>query len=328
MMNDLDFVYATTYVRTMENKMLGRSDYEAMLGASSQEDALRHLADKGYGRRMDNARQAVDVDSVLREEALYAWTEVKGACPNGTPIEVFLYPNDFHNLKTILKAFFSDAEYAPWMLAPCSVPPDSVARAVTEGKLATLPDIIKAPAGEAYQILSKDGDGQLAEIALDKALFSVTRTIAEQAEDAFLIGWADLQIAVMDMKLALRAANSGKSKTFIQDAMLDCKLVNADRLADAAAVDVQAVLQAFTRSGYGPAAEAARESFAAFEKWCDNVRIQYVKTSKYVTFGFAPIFSFLVGKQYEIQSVRMILAGLRGGIPTEVLRERLRDMYV
>ena len=46
------------------------------------------------------------------------------------------------------------------------------------------------------------------------------------------------------------------------------------------------------------------------------------------TFGFEPLLGFLFGKQIEIQSVRIIITGIKAGIPVENMRERLRDLYV
>ena len=151
---------------------------------------------------------------------------------------------------------------------------------------------------------------------------------AKQLNNNFLINWVDLNIACMDMKIALRGAHGGKDKGFLLDSMPECKQINADSLADAAARDVSAVLRVMTRSGFGKAAQAARESAADFDKWCDNELISYIRSARYKTFGFEPIFSFLIGKRFELQAARIILSRFKSGIPAELIKERLRDSYV
>ena len=47
--------------------------------------------------------------------------------------------------------------------------------------------------------------------------------------------------------------------------------------------------------GYAAAAERARESMSAFEKWCDNQRMEYLKDYKNNSFGVEPILAFLIG---------------------------------
>ena len=280
-MKDTDFVYACAYMRTLENKMLGKADYEALLNAPSYEHALRYLSDRGYRGG--------------REELAYAWNEVKDACPEGAPLHALVYQNDFHNLKTILKAVFSgdSAAYASLMLEPCTVPPEAIHRVVIDGNLEGLPEPFSIPALEAYQILARDNDGQAAEIVLDKALFAAMREAAKQSKNDFLIGWVDLYITLINTKIALRGGAQG--------VMLGDGKISPD---------------------------APKESITALELWCDNQLISYLRQARYITFGLEPVFAFLVGKQFEAQAVRMILSGLRHGIPADSLRERMRDLYV
>lgn len=325
-MRETEYAYAVAYTRTLENKMLTKADLEMLLNASSEGNALKYLMDKGYGN--DNANAEPGAEGLLRKELQYTWGEVRNACPKEAPIEILLYQNDFHNLKTILKAVFSGAEYKDLMLDPCTIEPKIIYDAVFTDQMERLPDILQRPAIEAYQILSQTNDGQHAEIVIDKASFLVMQKTAEQSKNTFLIGWADLNIAVIDMKIALRGALSGKSKDFLYHAMIPCAQINIGDLSDAAGQNVAAVWDVFSQSGFREAASAAQESVSTFEKWCDNKRMSYLKTVRYKTFGFEPLLGFLIGKQVEVQAVRIILSGLRSEVPTGALRERLRDLYV
>ena len=326
-MKETEYAYAVAYTRTLENRMLIKADYEALLNAHALEEALRYLSDKGYGGNEKKDR-SISEENLLKDELAFIWNEVRSACPKNAPIDVILYQNDFHNLKTILKAVFSGMDYKPLMLEPCTVSPDTIYRAIADGKPENLPAFFKQTASEAYHSLSRDGDGQHMETVLDKAFFSLMTEIAKRSESDFFIGWVDLNIALMDMHIALRGAYRSKDRAVLRDSMLECKRINADYLADAAARDVSAVLQALTQSGFEEAAKAAQESAGAFDKWCDNALIRYLQSVRHSVFGFEPIFAFLIGKQYEMQGVRIILSGIKIGIPPEVLRGRLRDSYV
>ncbi|HHW45328.1 MAG TPA: V-type ATPase subunit [Clostridiales bacterium] len=325
-MKEADYAYASAYTRTLENKMLKKSDIEALLSVSSLEEALRILSDKGY--EYSKTGQGIDTDTMLKEELLYIWKEVKDACPKDAPIYILLYQNDFHNLKAILKSVFSGVAYESLMMEPYTISPGEIYHAVSEGKIENLPEIIREPAANAYDILARDNDGQLAEIVLDKALFSLMYKAAVSSKNDFLMDWVDLNIALMNMKVALRGAYSGKSREFLRDSMLQCKRINADELANASAQDISNLLEVFRQSGFEEAADAARQSISAFEKWCDNELIRFIQPARYITYGFEPVFGFLVGKQFELKAVRMILSGIRSKIPAEALRERLRDLYV
>ena len=344
-MRDKDFVYASTYIRTLENKMLERSDFEALIEAPSLRQALALLSGKGYGNRLagQGPGEEPDAEALLNAELAYTWDEVKGACPKDAPIHILLYQNDFQNLKTILKATFSGIEYEsfePLILGPFTMPPDAAHRAVREGKAESLPDIFKKPAEEAYRILARDGDGQFAEIVLDKALYSAMGEAAVQIDNDFLAGWVDLNISVMNMKIALRGLVGGKSRAFLRDSMLECKGIDADALADAAAEGASAVIRVITQSGFEEAANEAAESAGSggsggtglspgkFERCCDKALIRYARTARQKLFGFETVLGFFICKQFELKAARIVLSGLRGGVPAGVLRERLSALYV
>ena len=331
---ETDYAYAVSYMRTLENKMLGRSDFEILLNANSTEDILKYLSDRSYCNRDGNAKTGQNYDNIetienmLKSELAYTYKEIKNACPQDAPVNILIYQNDFHNLKAILKSVFSNSKYENLMLEPYTVAPDIIYHAVSNGRPETLPDIFKKPAAEAYDILARDDDGQLAEIILDKALFSAMKEIARQSKNDFLIDWIELNIAIMNMKIALRGAYGGKSREFLRNAMLDCEKISVDYLSGAAADGVSEVFRVFKESGFDEAAKAAGESVGGFEKWCDNKIIGYLKPTRYKTFGFEPVLGFLVGKQFELQAARIVLSGIRSGISKEKLRERLRDLYV
>ena len=52
------------------------------------------------------------------------------------------------------------------------------------------------------------------------------------------------------------------------------------------------------------------------------------KPQKYETFSVGPLLAYLVARENEIKTVRIILTGKQNGFPEEAIRERVREMYV
>ena len=48
-MNQTDYAYGVAYIRAIENKLLDKSDMESLILSKTPEEAMRILADKGYG---------------------------------------------------------------------------------------------------------------------------------------------------------------------------------------------------------------------------------------------------------------------------------------
>jgi V/A-type H+-transporting ATPase subunit C len=56
--------------------------------------------------------------------------------------------------------------------------------------------------------------------------------------------------------------------------------------------------------------------------------MKLIRDAKYVTFGPEPILAYIYAKESEIKNLRIIMVGKINNIPSEVIRERLREVYV
>ena len=99
-------------------------------------------------------------------------------------------------------------------------------------------------------------------------------------------------------------------------------------LADAAAAGTDAVVAYLDHTVYADAIDELNESVASFERWCDNRMIETIKPQIHNPFGIGPIAAYILARDNEIKTVRIILAAKRNGLPEEMLRERVREMYV
>lgn len=322
-MKETEYTYAVAYMRTLENKMLTAQELDTLLMSDSVSAAVKLLTDKGYGRNLTGSES---VDVLLKSELEKVWSEAREACPEGAPLDVLLYQNDFHNLKTILKSVITDTEWRTLVLKPCIADPEEIAAAIKAADFGGLPAFIREACEKAYRIIAETHDGQMAEVYIDKACLEQMKIRADKEKSEFLSGWVDLNILIADMKTAARAV--GRNKDFIKGAMVSEPGVDPQRLTEAALISKQAVCDAISEMGYPQAAELLSESFSAFEMWCDNKKMEYIKKAKLLCFGFEPILAFLIGKEYELQAVRIILSGKLNGVPAEIIKERLRDMYV
>ena len=311
-MKDVEYAYAVAYIKTLENKMLTRADIEGVINAQDTESAMRLLRERGW--------EGDTPEQLLKNELERSWSAAYEVCPEEAPIDILMYENDFHNLKTVLKAQVAGADQHGMTLSPSLVEPEQLALAVRDGDFSELPEFIRGAAEEGYRLLTTTMDGQLAEIYIDKCEHTAVLERARSEKDEFLIGWAELLAELANMKIAWRASAVGKSREFIENALVPT--ASAERMLRAAV------------EGNVPEVIAARfsdadvSSVGAFERWCDNKKLAYAKKAKAQSFGFQPILAFLVGKSFEIQAVRIILSCKANGVEEQIIRERLRDMYV
>ena len=68
-------------------------------------------------------------------------------------------------------------------------------------------------------------------------------------------------------------------------------------------------------------------TLTAFELACDNAVADYLSNAKLCSFGEESVIAYLAGTENELTAVRMILTGRLAGVPSDTIRERLRDLY-
>ena len=131
-----------------------------------------------------------------------------------------------------------------------------------------------------------------------------------------------------DIKTAVRASRTGKDRVFLEQALAPCGSINVARLAQAAIEGVDSIGSYLETTAYADAVEELRRSPSAFERWCDNLLIRKIKPQQYSAFGLGPLAAYILARENEIKSVRIVLSGKLNHLPEESIRERIREMYV
>ncbi len=199
---------------------------------------------------------------------------------------------------------------------------------ISEKNYQSLPDIMQTAAREAYETFVQTKDGQLCDIIVDKAALEAIYQAGKKSDNVILRDYAESTVAVADIKIAVRSQRTTKSMDFMKQAMAECQSVSVERLAHAALNGMESICSYLDETGYSEGAEALRESASAFERWCDNRIINTIKPQKYNSFSIGPLVAYVLARENEIKTVRIILSGKQNGFSDESIRERVREMYV
>jgi len=60
----------------------------------------------------------------------------------------------------------------------------------------------------------------------------------------------------------------------------------------------------------------------------DNIVVEYLRRARMVPIGAEPVIAYVMGREAEVRAVRTVLLGRLAGLPTELVRTRLRNLYV
>lgn len=322
-MRDTDYAYAVARIRCNEMKLLSASDLELLLSQKSCEDCLRRLTDKGYGSQSGSA---LTEGELLSLEQRKAWELIDEISPDKSAFDSLKLPNDFHNLKVIMESFIARADSSKLCLCPNTVDTELILTAVKGKNFTLLPEYMRECAAKAYTVFVEARDSQLGEAIIDKACLEKSIELSK-GHGELLSKLAELRAVIADIKIAFRSAKTKKPLSFLESSLAECATLSIKELARAAAEGTEELLDYLASGVYSEAADALREGISVFEKWGDAQILHVIEPAKYKSLGPDALAAYLLGKELELRSVRIILSGKRNGIDVERLRARIRELY-
>jgi len=322
-MADNQYLYAVARIRSKELGLLSKSDIEQLMGCKSEKECMNYLADKGWGR-MENE----SAEQMLAAEREKTWELIGELVDDMSVFNTFLYSNDFHNLKAAIKQVYTDSAQDAIYISHGTIEPAVIQEAISKKEFDRLPDYMRASAAEAYQVMMQTGDSQLCDIIIDRAALDTILQKSKESGNEVLAEYGELKVAAANINIVIRSIKTGKDKAFMERAIAECASLNKDELINAAMEGIEAVYEYLSATKYAEAVNAIKESPSAFERWCDNLIIRHISPQKYNPFTLSPLVAYIIARDNEIKTVRIILSGKRNEIPDSKVRERLRDMYV
>ncbi len=318
------YTYAVARIRAKELTLLNKQDLEQLLSAKDYDDALRTLSDKGFG----DGEHFANTEELLSYETQKTWKLIAELVKDMSVFDVFLYANDYHNLKAAVKAVITSVKTDKLFIKNGTVDPEVILEAVKKRDYQLLPEHMREVAQEAVSVLLKTRDGQECDILIDKASLNAVRRAGRESKNAMIDRYSELIVALTDIKIAVRASRVKKPAAFIKRALAPCDTLNVDSMTAAAAKSEADLYEYLSLTEYSDVVEEIKESMSAFEKWCDNRIMTHIKEQKRNPFTIGPLAAYILARDNEIKAVRIILSGKQNSLKDSSVRERLRDLYV
>ena len=322
-MTDKQFINAVARIRFKEMALFSKADIDQLMNCRNEKECLKYLADKGWGKDDDKTSE-----QVLSAELEKTWDLLKELVKDISYFDTFLHGNDYHNLKAAIKQVYKDANFPNIYLSNSTIDPEIIIKAVTEHDFSSLPEKMREVAEEAYQIQLRTGDSQLCDIVLDKAALDSIYSHGRATRNELISHYVELKVAAANINIAIRSVKTGKDEEFLKRALAECDSLDKTKLIECALEGMDAIYNYLSDTDYANGVPSLKESSQAFERWCDNRIIEYIRPQKYNPFTLSPLAAYLLARENEIKTVRILLSGKRNDISDDKIRERLREMYV
>ena len=105
-MADKQYVYAVARIRSKELSLLSGAFLEQLTAAKDYDECIQLLMEKGWGE--DGMTNAADILAIEKRKT---WELINELVEDMSVFDVFLYANDYHNLKAAIKEVRMGDEY-------------------------------------------------------------------------------------------------------------------------------------------------------------------------------------------------------------------------
>ena len=333
-MDVMQFTQVIPRLRVLETRLLDKTKIDRMIDSASAEDALKVLQESEYANVMSNVKRAEDYEEILSTELKRIYSEVYSKSPSKPLVDVKSIKYDYINVKVILKGIFLKKDFSDILIPVGKYDAKKLKVIIENNTLVDLNPIMRASVEEAMEDFSAKNDPQRIDIILDKAMFEEMKAIAKELDDKFTDEYVKAMIDLTNIKTLLRVKKQNKGREFLLSVIISGGNIDKETLLALLTDSTENIPGKLSYTNYVEVLKNGVESYIKsgsagyLEKLIDNYIMEKMKSAKMISFGGEPLLAYIYAKETEIKVIRIIMVGKLNNINGEVIRERLRDIYV
>ena len=325
----LEYLYASSRIRAMEVRLVGRERLAALADTGTYGDAVAFL-EALISAPVRSEDGSVDTERTLQAYLKAELDAVLGVLPDRCLAALVQYPYDCHNVKSYLKARARGISPEDLLLDTGSVPVEKLLSAFSTEDFSALPPAMAAAIDEAKRSFAKTADPREIDFLLDVACFADMKEAVTGLPFAerVLATRADLINLITALRL-LRLGNPSIAPLLFEKVALGVGTVPVMEIKAQMERGEDALLSYILRTPYDAVfAKVQVERFSAVEKRADDYLMREVQTAKAVPFGAEVAVAYLLALDASVRNLRILLAAKAAGVSVTTLKERLRESYV
>jgi V/A-type H+-transporting ATPase subunit C len=316
---DPRYAFAIGRVRSREAQMLTRAQFDRLIDVRSESQIVSSLTDTPYGET-----RAEDVDTMLfraaaEEEAFFArYLEQEPI------LEFFLAPLLISNLKFVLRRHYG-AEITDEFFISEGSPSIEEFSKLLEGEASEVPEWLAGPAGEVIAANYEKLDPTSIDFILDRALVERQHQLSKGYP--FLRALLGLQVDFTNLLAFLRLKVAEEEWEVFLEYLLPYGTVVLDRFKAWWELGKESWVNKIPQvDAYKNLSEGLREfprSFILLERQMKEAEIEFLLTTRRLTFGYEPLTGYGLTKREERRNIRRVAVGLRYNLEAESVRKSI-----
>jgi len=331
--DDWRYAFYTAQVRALELQMLSRATLLDMANAASFEQAADLLSGTEYALAHASASFS-EVESTLQLGRSAIRELFSVFMLDKSIVELFKTRDDFANLRLVLRRTLTEKPLGTDYSIDGNVSPEVFEEVFTEDNYELLPDYMRAAAEQAVLAYYQDKDIRRIDYAIDDFQAEYNLEKARRLRSIFLLGLSRLQVDLTNIHTMLRLKFTDSEqgtrlagterKVFLKGGFIEQeRFIHGLDLGYEALGPLFFVTPYYRLVDIGANYLGSNKSFLKIEQQCEEHLTGFLKSTVQITAGHQPIIAYLLMKENEIRTVRLILTAKKNNLDTKLILDRL-----
>lgn len=306
MIDKMEYVQAAALVKVAEKKMLNSPKLMRMIDANTALDILKILSETDYSKSMAGVVREEDYEEILSNEIKKVYSFARQLAKKHTEIvDILALKYEFQNLKLRLKAKLKNKNVDKYTVKLSNINLESEYKS-------------------AKEVFDKTDDITQAVISLDKMYYEKLKKECESTKLEIFSKYYNLLINSYNLLTFLRLKNQKRSIKYANKCIFENESLLNIYEKDSYIEDLKKMFdnkkmwEKYEKTG----------KISVIEKELDNCVMYLIKEYKDVNYGIEPIVTYILAKEYEMKAIRLIMTGKINKIDTNIIKERMREIYV
>lgn len=327
--DDWRYVIETARIRVLEMQMLSRTTFLDMANAENFEQAADLLASTEYAlppAAAGSRQRFAEMENILRNRRKAVRELFADLIIDEPIVELFKTRDDFANLRLAVRRVLTERPLESDYSNDGNVPPELFQEVFQEEKYGLFPDYMAEAVERAVLAYYKNKDIRRIDYAIDGVQAEYNLKKARNLKSIFLLGLFRIQIDLTNIRTMLRLKFTESQQL---DVLLKGGYLGLERLKQGLTIGYEAMGPLFYVTPHHRIVEAGAnylasdKSFLAAERQCEEYLTGFLKTTIQITAGPQPIIAYLLMKENEIRTVRLILTAKKNSLDTKLILDRI-----
>jgi V/A-type H+-transporting ATPase subunit C len=326
--DDWRYTYETAQVRALEMQMLTRATLQDMANASGFQQAADLLSGTEYALP-GGGRNFAEVQEVLLQRRTAVRTLFSDLMLDKPIVKLLKTRDDFANLRLAVRRTLTEKPIGTDYSRDGNVPPEQIEQIFAEeeefGK-PVFPDYVRNAVEQAVLAYYQNKDIRRIDDAIDQYQAEYNLKQARRLKSVFLTGLFKIQIDLTNIRtmLRLKFTESEQHNVFLKGGFIELeRFIHGIELGYEALGTLFFVTPYYRIVETGAGYLASDKSFLKVEQQCEEHLVGFLKTTIRITAGPQPIIAYLLMKENEIRTVKLILTAKKNNLDTKLLLDRI-----